>query len=547
MDSSSSFSVDRFRRLQEFSHPLFFAGLIILAVSMPLSKFGMSVSQFLIAAGWLLQPNLGSRVRKFFSSKAGLLIASLYILHIIGLIHTSDFSYAFKDLRIKLPLLLLPFLFVTGPALSMKNFRLVLGAVVTGAFVSSLISMMIYWKILDRPVNDIRDISIFISHIRMALICCMSVFILIWFMRDFYHHGKVFAASILILPVFWFAGFIILLENISGILILLSAALLMLIYFLFRSDNKWLKMSFLFLLLLSAFYVYQQYHKLSDSFRIKETYNEVDRSAVTSSGKSYYHDFESKFYENGYPVWAYIREDEMAAVWNQVSELDYYGTDYRGNPLKFTLVRYLTSMGLRKDGDAISRLSAVDVNAIEQGIANIIYTQHGPLFNRLHQVMWEINNFRSGGNPSGHSVMQRLEYWKTAWHIVKRNPVAGVGTGDVPNEFKWQYEKDESILDPKWRLRTHNQYLSIAVAFGFTGLAWFLWVGFYLVRLGFRNRNALFLLFIWTTMISMISEDTLETQAGITFVAFFTSLLLFVNPLNRSVDGIMTQAGRHQL
>ena len=35
----------------------------------------------------------------------------------------------------------------------------------------------------------------------------------------------------------------------------------------------------------------------------------------------------------------------------------------------------------------------------------------------------------------------------------------------------------------------------------------------------------------------MVTEDTLETQAGVTFFALFTSIFLFVNPQNPRIDG----------
>jgi hypothetical protein len=39
---------------------LYFAGIILLVASLPLSKFVMSVSQFIILGSWLLSGNLGS-------------------------------------------------------------------------------------------------------------------------------------------------------------------------------------------------------------------------------------------------------------------------------------------------------------------------------------------------------------------------------------------------------------------------------------------------------------------------------------------------------
>jgi O-antigen ligase len=110
-----------------------------------------------------------------------------------------------------------------------------------------------------------------------------------------------------------------------------------------------------------------------------------------------------------------------------------------------------------------------------------------------------------------------------------------VGTGDLQMEFDSQYEASQSKLTDQWRLRTHNQYLSIGAAFGILGLMLFMAMLFWPVILAIRLRDHLYLAFLATAMLSMLSEDTLETQAGVTFFAFFSCLFLFVHPLNRYI------------
>ncbi|HAH57713.1 MAG TPA: hypothetical protein DCL86_06165, partial [Bacteroidales bacterium] len=118
--------------------PLLYA-TILLAVSIPLSEFGMSVAQFLLLIFWTFEGaeiadhsnshrkawgktvvflmntgrNLGEKFRRFFNNPAALVIVSFYLLHVVGLIYTTDWQYALKDLRIKLPLLALPVIYAT--------------------------------------------------------------------------------------------------------------------------------------------------------------------------------------------------------------------------------------------------------------------------------------------------------------------------------------------------------------------------------------------------------------------------------------------------
>jgi O-antigen ligase len=143
--------------------------------------------------------------------------------------------------------------------------------------------------------------------------------------------------------------------------------------------------------------------------------------------------------------------------------------------------------------------------------------------------MWEFHQYTEGGDPNGHSIMQRLESWKAALHVIKAHPLFGVGTGDLPNQVNNQYGEMHSKLDGTHYLRPHNQYLAIAVAFGITGLCYFLFTLCYPLYFS-RNRNYFYFVFFLTLVISMLTEDTLETQPGATFFAFFNAFFLFAMP-----------------
>jgi len=133
----------------------------------------------------------------------------------------------------------------------------------------------------------------------------------------------------------------------------------------------------------------------------------------------------------------------------------------------------------------------------------------------------------SGGRYDGHSVVQRLEYWKAALGIISSNPIIGVGTGDIQDAFDEQYEIMHSHLSDRWRLRAHNQYLTMFAVFGVVGFLLFLFSLIYPYMKEKKTMNFCYSVFLLIILISMITEDTLETQAGVTFYAFFNSLFLF--------------------
>ena len=175
-------------------------------------------------------------------------------------------------------------------------------------------------------------------------------------------------------------------------------------------------------------------------------------------------------------------------------------------------------------------LTENDIRNIENGIANYNYIENPGFKTRIMKVMVAYNNYERNGDANGSSVFQRVEYIKASFEIIKDNPVFGVGTGIV-KVFADYYEDTNSKLKPEYRLRSHNQYLAITVAFGVIGLLWFLFSMFYPLIADKRNRNYLYMVFLFIVMLSMFTDDTLETQVGATLFAFFNSFLVFCNGL----------------
>ena len=162
---------------REFHSTAYFVALILMAMSLPLSNFVMSVMQFTLLGLWLWAGfsfektfdffkeinffkglinflnyviilgynNIIDKFRIFFKNKPALVLTSLFFLHVIGLIYTSDFSYAFKDLRTKLPLFAFPVILSTMEPLNKKRFNWVMlmfvGAVLIGTFISTHVLM----------------------------------------------------------------------------------------------------------------------------------------------------------------------------------------------------------------------------------------------------------------------------------------------------------------------------------------------------------------------------------------------------------------------
>ena len=112
------------------------------------------------------------------------------------------------------------------------------------------------------------------------------------------------------------------------------------------------------------------------------------------------------------------------------------------------------------------------------------------------------------------------------------NLLFGVGVGDVRVAFDRQYEIMNTQLKPEFRFRAHNQYLTFFITFGVIGGIWFILTLVYPLFLK-KHHTYLYIVFFAIMALSFVSEDTLETQAGVTLFAVMNSLLLFSRPHER--------------
>jgi len=502
-------------------------GLTGLAISLPLSVFTTSVSIFLLALNWLLEGDFKTKYRTALERKSLLLVISIYLIFVAGLIFTRDFSYGFHDLKIKVPLLVLPLLLGTSEPLSRQNLRWILLSLITGVTIGSLASSMVLSGLVDYPFTDIREISIFVNHIRFAILIDIAVFTLAYLLLSREFNDPPWRRVLYAILFLWLIVFLVLLQSITGIMIFLGVGFILFWIYLRRINSLLMRWTLAVFMLSGALIMLAYIARFAGKFYYVE---EVDRSSIdlyTENGNPYKHDFSQSFLENGNYIWLYVCERELEEQWNRISSMDYGGKDMMDQDLRFTLIRYLTSLGLRKDSAGISILTPADIQLVEQGKTNHIYGNRYSINTKLYEVFWQVDVSRKGGNPSGHSLTQRILYLKAAADIISDNLWTGVGTGDVNSAYLEYYEKINSPLEKRWRLRAHNQYLTFILTYGIFGFVWLIFAFTAPVWLERRWSDYFMIMFLLVAFSSMLNEDTLETHTGVTYFAFFYALFLF--------------------
>lgn len=506
---------------------IYVGGLMLLGASLALSPFLVTLAQIILLVNWLLEGQLKTRLWEAWHRKTVFFFLLIFIVHILWLINTRDFAYAFRDLRIKLPLLLLPLIIGTSRNLKVSELKMILLAFIAGVLASSIVSIYSL-STSSVQLDDMRGISVFISHIRLSLLVNIAIFSILYLLITGTFQWQRTIRNSMWVSLAWLMLFLFILQSITGIIIFIITGILFLSRFSSEFEKRYWYIRYPLLYGFSSIVLIFSVYTIIVIFSfLKKPVDETQLKTHTESGAEYVHYLSNRQIENGNYVWINISEPELQQEWNRKSSIEYYGQDLKGHELRYTLIRYLASLGLNKDAEGMAQLSETDILNIERGMANHIYQNHKWLYPRIYQIIWEIDNYRKGGNPSGHSFAQRIEYWKAGSGIVRNNFLFGTGTGDVALAYKIYYTENESRLSPEWQLRAHNQFLTFFVSFGLIG---FLTVMFGMISpliIEKRVWQMLPFVFICIALISMLTEDTLETQAGATFFAFFYALFIF--------------------
>ncbi len=506
---------------------IYLAGLILLAVSLPLSLFGLSLSVFILSINWLLEGQFKRKIKVLKERKSILIFMSFWLIHVIWLLNTNNSVYGFHDLKIKLPLFFLPLIIGTTESLNRKEIKWIFTFFILAVFISTLISMGVLAGMGGYEIRDMREISIFVSHIRLSLYVVISLFFILLNLINTGTEEKILLKVFEISLLLWFVFFLFILKSLTGLIVLGVVGAGFGLYLIFRLSPSRKKTIIIFVLAFGFFIVSGTLIRYFQRFYNVEEINTEQLDEYTENGNPYTNNLKDKHVENGHYLWLYVSEDELRKEWNERSNIDFDGRDLGGQRIKTTLIRYLSSKGLRKDSAAVASLSPEEISNIEKGVANYLFINKKSMYSYFYKVLWQFEEQRLGSNPSGHSVIQRFLHLKAGLAILKENFWFGVGTGDVPDAFAEYYERINSPLAPDVRHRAHNQFVTLFLTFGIFGFLWAVFALFYPVFKENGLKNPYFVIFISVSVFSLLTEDLFETSAAAMSFAFFYSIFLF--------------------
>ena len=470
--------------LNRFLHPkshyyIHFVALSLFAVGIVCSKAFMSIGIFLGLLNLLLEANFKDFWFNLKQNRAFWLIGGLFLLHLLGLLWTSNFLEGIDDLRMKTSLVTVPLIVFAKADWSFKLKEKILGLLLLTICFISLINVLTYFQFFGfREYTDMRQLSLFGSHIRFSLLIAFGIALSL-----FYVDTKKKYAFLLV--VVYLVFYTLLSQVLSGLIAILVVFFAYGIFKLRQTKIKWIAWTVLVFVgfVLSAISIYLMI---------------PPKKSVLP-----------------------VNEEQLVLSWEKASKFSYFGKDKKNQPISSTLIRYMHSKELTADSIGFLKLTKEDIQEIERGTADINEKTPG-FIGKLNEARFQIH---SATNPNGSTIRQRLEYWKTGIQLLNENFIFGVGTGAIKDEYNKKYELNKSLLLPENRLEAHNTFLTFFITFGIIGFLYFLYFLIFSIWLFFRSLDFLGFAFILVITSSFFTEDTLETQMGITIFSFLFSVL----------------------
>jgi O-antigen ligase len=141
---------------------------------------------------------------------------------------------------------------------------------------------------------------------------------------------------------------------------------------------------------------------------------------------------------------------------------------------------------------------------------------------RISEAATAVND--GGENKATESTAARIAVWKDAVTVIKQHWLTGAGTGDGKDLLKEQFLKSGNDFAYRLNYNAHNQYLQTTLGLGIGSLLLLIASVLTLLYYGFMVKNYTMVVFGLLIGLNYLTEAMLERQAGVLYIAFFTTL-----------------------
>ena len=283
--------------------------LTILTVGIALSNVLISIGTIWIISNWLIEADFKNYVQRFKEKKSVWFVIFIFFFLALSLIWSVDFNYGFKDLRIKLPFIVIPIVLATSEPLQRKHFYFLLYVFLGIVLYTSSYNIIRYNYFLPDSA-DIREMSTFISHVRFSLLINLAFFTTVFLVlkKKRYWYLWVPAGA-------WFLFYLFKSQIINGYILFVVLIVLTALYVIFRIQSTKQKYGLLSLFFFISCIVVFAGVKIVNQLKTIDPIHFEELDVYTANNNPYFHDTSNTEIENGNYVWIYVNQAEMEKEW----------------------------------------------------------------------------------------------------------------------------------------------------------------------------------------------------------------------------------------
>lgn len=469
--------------------------LLILTSGVCLSNTLMTIGTLMLVAAWLVEAQFRSYWEKFKSTPSLWCLATFLCMVLLSLLWSENLHYGLYDSYKKLPFFAIPIVLGTSKPIEKSVVRYLLLLFLGTVCITSAVNYFRFHHIADAAA-DIRSMSYFIPHPRYAIALVLAIAVAIQMLKG---EGKY--KLLLWMPLLWCTYYTLHAQVLSGYVLLAVLSLFSGWLFLRNALVRYLRGA-------------------------KYRRNLLLLSAVGLCGTGMYLSIrqEVNTTEGERPVQLRAQSGELGTDQAGRSVAAHNGTGRVRSAFFSALWNYLLPQSSSRDSSSIPQGEREKVRAAQNDDSAAV--ERTGVEEKMRELTHQWHVYQRGGSPDGHSLLQRLEHLKTGWSILKKNYLFGVGAGDVQIAFQREYALLHSRLSENYRYRTHNQWMTTWIAQGVLGVLFLL--GFLVAPVCERKeKDGFFHTVLLLFGIVFLFQDVLETQAGVTLVGLFFSLVAY--------------------
>jgi len=229
---------------------LFYSSLLV-AFLIPLSHKITIYAIMLFVLSWILSGQWIQTAKSAFKNSIFIILITFFLLHLVGLLYSSNMHAGLFDIEVKFSLILFPLVFFLSDIFDIENRKKQLLAFVTGtalAMIICVISALYMYLFFNENNFSYMKLSLFHHPTYFAMYISFSVAVIMH--HIFYSEIAInkLLKSLFIILIILFAVFIYMLSSKAGIIIFFIALLAMSLPALFKKNKRML----VFLILLFA-------------------------------------------------------------------------------------------------------------------------------------------------------------------------------------------------------------------------------------------------------------------------------------------------------